>query len=249
MQALSVVIIARNEEHVIAKAISSAKTISNNIILADSGSNDNTITIATELGAQVIHIEWQGFGPAKHTATNHAAHAWVLSLDADEIITPALATEINSLSLNNINQVFYLKFRNHLGDQPIYHGAWGKDKHVRLFNKTFANWDNAPVHEQLAFNGAASFKTLNAFLHHQVCTNKEEYIKKTKHYAELMAKKYYQKGKRANWLRPYLSSFFTFIKEYIVGLGFLDGSAGWFIAKTNASYTFNKYKLLRAYYT
>jgi len=245
MKSLSVVIICKNEAGIIGRTLLSLQGISDNIIVYDNGSTDDTIQIVRQSGAEVHEGAWEGFGKTKKKATSLAKYDWVLSLDADEAIDEKLKRSIQQLKLDDENRVYELRFRNFMGNRYLRYGEWGGDKHIRLFNRKKVNWDDAPVHEQLVIPENAVVQRLPGYVLHQTFENIKEYESKMINYARLNAEKYQQQGKKASWFRMRLAPGFTFLKFYIFKLGFLDGRAGYISARMTAHYTFLKYSKLR----
>ncbi len=242
---ISVVIITKNEAHIIANTLQSLRTVCNDIVIVDSGSTDNTVQICKQFNATVIETGWGGYGINKNKGIEAAKNDWILSLDADEAIDEELQQSILQLGLQDENEVFNFRFKNFFGTKWIRFGEWGFDKHIRLFNRKKVQWNNAAVHENLLFPVAVKISKINGNILHYTVQNQQEYDAKTDHYARMNAKKYDEAGKKANFFKQYFSPVFAFIQHYIFRLGFLDGPEGFIIAKTTARYTFLKYWYLK----
>lgn len=242
---LSVVIICRNEAAIIGKTIAAAKACTDDIVVVDSGSTDGTQAIVTSLGARLIETGWEGYGPNKNKGVAAAQHDWILSIDADEIPDETLQAELQQLSFTDISVVYNIRFRVFLGQQMIRFGEWSNDRHIRLYNRRHGGWNDAAVHEGLVFPAETSTVTLKGYIHHYTSRNIADFATKTVNYAMLNAQKYHQQGKRAGWLKCRLAPAFSFVKNYLFRLGFLDGEAGYTVAKMNAWYTWLKYARLR----
>ena len=243
---LSVVIICRNEAHIIGKTIAAAQRFSNDVVVVDSGSTDGTQNIVTNVGAKLIETGWEGYGINKNKGVAAAMHDWILSIDADEIVDDVLIEQMQTLSLSDISVVYNICFRAFLGDDMIRYGEWWNDQHIRLYNRTYTRWDEAAVHEGLVF--PANTKTLTikqGHIHHYTSKNIEDFAAKTINYAMLNAEKYFRQGRKANWLQCRVAPAFSFVKNYLLRLGFLDGEPGYTVAKMNAWYTWLKYTRLR----
>jgi glycosyltransferase involved in cell wall biosynthesis len=240
---LSVVIIAKNEANNIAPCIESAGLISDDIIVVDSGSNDGTQEIAIKANASVHLIKWQGYGNSRNTGADHAKCDWIFALDADERISKALSNAIKEID-NPQQQIIYgCRRRNYYGKKMLRYGEWGNDTTYRLYNKNFAHWDDAMVHESLTAAGTEK-KLLPGYLEHYTIKNLQEFRVKLEQYAGLQARNFYEQGKRASFFKRFFSPTVNFLSGYIFKLGFLDGHAGFEIAKMNAHYTWLKYNLL-----
>jgi len=242
---ISVVIICKNESMRIAKCIQSVSSISDDIVVYDSGSTDGTQQKIKDSGARLIEGEWLGFGLTKKKATEMAKHDWILNLDADELPDETLQQNLQNISLDDPSIVYKLKFKNFLGDQHLRFGEWGNDKHIRLFNKTKVQWNEAKVHESLVIPEGITVKELPGYILHYTVQNVAEYAAKTIRYGLLNAEKYHQAGIKSSVIKIYLAPIFAFIKYYFFFLGFLDGVAGLTCARMTAFYTFIKYARLK----
>jgi glycosyltransferase involved in cell wall biosynthesis len=245
MQAISVVIVCRNEANVIGATLRSLEGLTDDILVYDNGSTDSTIEVARSHKARVEQGSWEGFGKTKKKASNFAKYDWILSLDADEAIDEELKNSILALRLPDESTVFDLKFKNFLGDKPLKYGEWGGDRHIRLFNRKKVNWDEAQVHERLILPPGVKIQKLEGYVLHHTMKDMNEYARKVVNYARLNAEKYYLQGKKANWFKIRMSPAFNFLFYYLIKLGFLDGREGFICAKMTAYYTFLKYSRLR----
>jgi glycosyltransferase involved in cell wall biosynthesis len=245
MQALSVVIVCKNEAAVIGKTLQSLQGLTDDIVVYDNGSTDDTITIARQFPVRVYEGIWEGFGKTKNTAIALARHDWILNIDADEAIDEKLKNSILVLSLNNDEIIYEIKFKNFFGDKWLKYGEWGNDWHIRFFNRKKVSWNEAPVHEELVYTEVISINKLKGNILHHTAINLEKYKEKLEKYAELNAKKYFENGKKAGPAKKYLSAFFSFMQNYVFRAGFLDGKAGYQCAVLMAGYTYNKYARLK----
>ncbi len=244
MQKISVVIICKDEEDEIGRTLESLVGLTDDIVVLDNGSTDNTKNIVRDLGARLVEESWEGFGKTKNKATRLAKYDWILNLDADESIDEELKNSLLNLPLQNDDEVFEIKFKNFFGDTYLRFGEWGSDRHIRLFNRRKVNWDEAIVHEGLIFTPGIRIKKIKGFVLHHTVKNKAEFANKMLRYGLLNAEKYAREGKRSSWVRIYLAPIFTFIKYYVLRLGFLDGRAGFICAKMSSYYTHIKYARL-----
>lgn len=242
---VSVVIISLNAAATIQKTIRSARRLTDDVVVVDSGSTDGTTQLALAEGARLVAMPWQGYGANKNRGNAEARHDWVLSLDADEELSDELTTAIRSTDLAQKGKAYRVKRLNYLNQHPVYHGEWSNDWTTRLFNRTEVRWDDTPVHENLLIPDCVSLIKLTGWLHHYTAPDIETYQQKLDRYADLAAHKYLASGKQAPAYKIYLSPVFSFIKHYVVRGGWLDKKAGWQIALAHAGYTFRKYKKLR----
>jgi len=241
---ISVVIITSNEAHIIANTLQSLQAVTNDIVIVDSGSTDETVNICRQFNATVIETNWAGYGINKNKGIAAAKYDWILSLDADEAIDAALQDELLQLTLTNDKEVFDIRFRNFFCKKWIRFGEWGHDWHIRLFNRKKVQWNNADVHENLVFPEGVSITRLKGNILHYTVHDKQAYFTKMDNYARMNAEKYFAAGKRSNLFKQYFSPVFAFWLHYIFRFGFLDGKEGYIIARTTARYTFLKYMYL-----
>lgn len=231
---LSVVIISKNEEHNIARCLSSVLGWVDEVIVYDSGSTDQTIQIANKMGARVISGEWLGFGLTKRKAALLSRNDWVLSIDADEEVSEFLRLELQEkLSQLDPETAYAVPRRSRYLKTWIRFGGWYPDHQVRVFNKKFSMWNESSIHEKVEAKKTLFFvKDLNHYvfknISHQVLTNDR--------YSTLLAEKMFKENKKFNWFHFFTKPTVKFIECYILKLGFLDGYAGYVIAR-NASYS------------
>jgi glycosyltransferase involved in cell wall biosynthesis len=245
MQKLSVVIVCKNGVNVIAETIKSFSGLTDDVLVYDNGSIDGTQEVVKGSGAKLVEGSWEGFGKTKNKANELAKYNWILSLDADEAIDDELKKNLLQLELVDERKIYEFKFKNFIGEKWLRFGEWGDDKHIRLFNKTKIKWNNADVHESLVLPQDVNIIALGGYVLHKTATNTRDYEKKMRSYADLNADKYFKQGKRSGVFKMFFSAVFSFVKNYLFKLGFLDGATGFQCAKINASYTFLKYKKLR----
>jgi glycosyltransferase involved in cell wall biosynthesis len=244
MNPISVVIITKNEAGTLVKSIPLLKQISNDIIVIDNNSTDQTVTIATAYGCRVYQKEWTGYGANKNKGIQLARYNWILSVDGDEIPDQQLINAIKALAYDHDKTVYDIAFKTYFGSKLIRFGNWGRDHHIRLFNKRHVKWTETPVHETLLLPQNAAVKKLDGNLHHYSVKNREEYQKKTIHYSQLSALKYLKAGKKSGFVKMYLAPLFHFVKTYLFLLGFLDGKEGFIISRMAFKNTWLKYYYL-----
>jgi len=228
---LSIVIITKNEEKFIFDALKSA-VFADEVVILDSGSEDQTCNIAKKIGARVEQQAWLGFGAQKNKAVELADNDWVFVLDADERITPELRDEIIFTLKNPQFDGYRIARLNNFFGKNIRHCGLYPDYSIRLFNRQKGKFNDVPVHESVQIQGNTD-KLKNHMLHLAFDTV-EEFSNKQKKYAELS-----QKDK--NLIKAFISPIWTFLKIYIIRLGFVEGWRGFIIAKVYAQYTFWKY--------
>lgn len=241
---ISVVIIAKDEAHIISQTIQSVKPLTDDILVCDTGSIDATVPIAIKSGASVIELNWRGYGETKNEANDHALYDWILQIDADEVADEELIKEIQKINLKNPKQIFTVKRKNYFQKKRIRFGPWRKDYPIRLFNRTEAEWNTDDVHEKLTYAPSCVVSTLKGSLHHYTVQSEKEFEERMSKYGMKSGEKYFKQGVKGARYKQFLSPGFTFFKDFFIKLGFLDGIEGWIIATINAKYTRIKYQTL-----
>jgi glycosyltransferase involved in cell wall biosynthesis len=250
MSTLSVIIITKNEEANIHRCLESVKW-ANEIVVLDSGSTDNTLNICREYTDKVFQTDWPGFGPQKNRALEKATQDWVLSIDADEVLSTELIEEIKSLLVQPSSTLKAYRIRriSSFCGKWIRFGEWRKDQPLRLFKRISACFDNALVHESIQFiNPNTKIGLLKNFMWHYTYQNLSQIIQKIDLYSSYSAEMKFKKGQKSNLLIALLRSSWSFFKGYVLKLGFLDGREGFLLAVSNAMGVFYRYaKLIYLY--
>ena len=241
-QRISTTVITYNEADNIADCLESILPVSDEIIVIDSGSTDDTVRIARQYTDKVTVTDWPGFGPQKQRALEQATGDWVLSIDADERITPYLAREINHrLSGKPAAEAFKLPWAVTIYGKRLDFGRSARAP-LRLFRRDGASFTNALVHETIRLPEAARIHTLRGRLTHYTHRDYGHALAKSAQYSWLSAQQKAEKGKRTRTLLyPTLRAITTFLQVYILRLGFLDGPVGYLMAVTYAQSSFNTY--------
>ena len=239
---LSVAIIACNEAHRIARCLQSV-SFADQIVVLDSGSTDDTVTIARGLGADVeVTPDWPGFGPQKNRALARCRYRWVLSIDADEQVSDALAAEILRVLREAPAEAtvagYWLRRSSRYCGQVIRHGLWGNDRVLRLFERQRGRFTDARVHESLVCDGET--RVLEGILVHDSVDSPEDARSKARRYAFLGAEALRARG-RGGSLQGGVHAGWSFVRGYLLRAGFLDGRFGLTLARLNAAGTFWKY--------
>jgi glycosyltransferase involved in cell wall biosynthesis len=239
---LSVIVITKNEASNLADCLTSV-AFANETIVLDCGSTDETVAIAARMGAQVhTTSDWPGFGRQKNRALDLARGEWVLSIDADERITPELAREIQQAMKSSTSSYFDMPRRTSFCGQWIDHCGWSPDRVTRLFRRGSARFNEHLVHEslQVAQSSTPTASFGHPLLHFSYPTP-NHYWDKLKIYSEAWAKQKYLEGRRASVGRAMASATVAFVRSYIIRRGFLDGSMGFVVCQMQAQATFYKY--------
>lgn len=243
---LSVTLITLNEERTIRDCLESVR-FADEIILVDSGSRDQTLSIAGEFQARVFQEPWQGFSAQKNSAQDKASGHWILNIDADERVTPALREEIQQvLRVGTDCAGFKVPRKNFFCGQWIKHGGWYPNYQLRLYRKEAGHFALREVHEQVEVLGRVG--TLANPLEHYTYRSISDYLQRMDRYSELSAIQYLHEGKKVSWPEILFRSFFTFNKMWVLQRGFLDGANGLVLAALYSCYTFSKYAKLKELY-
>lgn len=233
------VIIANNASLRIGEVVGAARQVSDDILVLDSGSDDNTVEIASDLGARVFHQDWLGYSATKNIGNGLAHHDMILSIDSDEVLSQELIDTINELDFAP-RTIYELDRANYFNGKRIRFSHWSPDHIPRLFNRKEAHWKGDFVHEKLAFNPAFNSKLLQGKLIHYSYENYPQRVSKVKNYSRLSAHERFQNGKRTNYIWAVCSSISKFFITYFIHLGVLDGKEGLQIAFTDAFQTWRR---------
>lgn len=243
---LSAVIITYNEEQNISRCLQSLVGIADEIIVVDSASTDKTCSIAEQYSAKIIQHPFAGFAAQKNFAAQSATHNWVLSLDADEVLSEELKSAILQVKSKAECEAYFLKRSTNFCGTFIRHGSWYPDKQCRLWDKTKGDWQGT-IHEKWRlFEPHKKYGTLSGDLLHYSFNSISDYLNMTERYTTLSAQEALQKGKNVSLLKLVLGPKFKFFQDYIIRLGFLDGYAGYIAYRLAANMAFVKYSKIRA---
>lgn len=243
---LSAVIITYNEEQNIGRCLQSLMGIADEIIVVDSASTDKTCSIGEQYGAKIIQHPFAGFAAQKNYAAQSATNNWVLSLDADEVLSEELKSAILQVKNKAEYEAYFLKRSTNFCGTFIRHGSWYPDKQCRLWDKTKGDWQGT-IHEKWRlFEPHKKYGTLSGDLLHYSFNSISDYLNMTERYTTLSAQEALQKGKNVSLLKLILGPKFKFIQDYILRLGFLDGYAGYIAYRLAANMAFVKYSKIRA---
>lgn len=238
---VSATIITMNEEDHIADCLKSARLVADEIIVLDSGSTDRTVEIAKQ-HADIIEVtDWPGFGIQKQRALEKATGDWVLSLDADERITPELAREINHRLAEPDADAYKLPWAVTIYGSRLDFGRSGRAP-LRLFRREGVRFSDALVHERILIPEGRKTRMLRGRLTHYTHRDFGHSLEKSAKYAWLGSLEKHRKGKKTRtMIYPTLRGLMTFVQVYFIRFGFLDGAVGYLTAITYAQVTFNKY--------
>lgn len=241
---LSVIIITKNEQELIRDCLQSVAW-ADEIIVVDSGSSDNTLAICREFTTHIlINDNWQGFGYQKNLALQQATGEWVLSLDADERVTPELQQKIQQAMKESSYVAYEMPRLAYFMGKEMRHGGWWPDYVLRLFLREKAQFSNDIVHERVLAEGVVG--RINSPLLHYSYTNLEQVLVKNNQYSTAAAIKAHSQGKQSSLGKALIRAGWTFLRAYIVRAGFLDGQEGFIAAVSKAEETY--YRQLKLSY-
>ena len=242
MNLLSACLITFNEEHNLRRVLNSVQGVADEIVVVDCGSKDRTAEIARDHGAKLVTHSWTNFAEQKNIAAAAASHDWILSLDADEELSPELRDGLLAWKQKAPQFAVYEFARRtwYLGAW-INHTGWYPDFQRRLFQRGAAQFSGI-IHEALRFKGKPG--RLNGDLLHYTVRSLEEHEQKVEQYTTLAAQQMFAAGRRTWRAAMWLASPWSWFNNYVLRLGFLDGYRGWAISRMAARGTRLKFKKL-----
>lgn len=239
MPTLSAIIIARNEARNIVACVESLAFCDERIVL-DGGSSDGTAQLAAQAGATVVSsVEWHGFGHQKNLALSHATGDWVLSVDADEAVSPTLASEITQAIASATYNAYEMPRLSKFCGRPMRHSGWYPDHVLRLFRRGRARFSDDLVHERVICEGAIG--RLKEPLLHDPVQRLEDSLSRMDRYSTASAAMIVASGRRVGFSTGILHGLWTFFRTYVLRAGFLDGREGFLLAVANAEGTYYRY--------
>ena len=237
---LSVIVITKNEAAVIERCLQSVAW-ADEIVICDTASSDGTADIARRLGARVeVTADWPGFGPQKNRALALATGDWVLSLDADEWVTPELRADIErAIAAPDRLPAYRMPRLSSYCGRTMRHSGWWPDHVTRLFQRGAARFSDDLVHERLVVDGVTG--SLTAPLHHEAIRDLDDAIGKMAAYSTAGAAMLHARGKSASLASAIVHGAWTFVRTYVLRAGFLDGREGFMLAVSNAEGAYYRY--------
>jgi glycosyltransferase involved in cell wall biosynthesis len=239
---LSVTVITKNEAADIGAALSSV-TWADEIVVVDSHSSDRTVEIARQYTSRIVVRDWPGYVGQKNHAAAIASHDWILSLDADERVTPELAREIQSRLAGDLREAAFRMPRVtwHLG-RWVRTTDWYPDYQVRLYDRRAAEWTGRYVHEAVTVRGATG--ELRGELQHYAYRDIADHLETIDRYTSYAAQQMHEQGRRAGVAQIAGHPPLAFLRNYIVHGGIRDGVPGFIISALNAYYVLLKFAKL-----
>lgn len=243
---ISAVIITFNEANNIERCLDSLAAVADEIVVVDSFSTDGTDQLCLAKGVRFVQHPFDGHIEQKNYALAQAKHPVVLSLDADEALSPTLRQSILSAKANWQADGYTMNRLTNYCGQWIHHSGWYPDRKLRLFDRRLAQWGGTNPHDRVALHTALPTRHLMGDLwHYSYYTVAEHYARADK-YATIAASALAARGKKSYWFNLWLNPALKFLRNYVLKRGFLDGKAGWTICCIAALETHWKYKRLRA---
>lgn len=244
MTNVTVVILTKNEEMNIVGVLASAKTVSDSVLIVDSGSIDRTVELAQKYGAKIVFREWDNdFSAQRNYALEYVDTEWVLYLDADERLDERLISEIKQVVETGSAAMYRFIRRNSAFGKDFKYGVLGPDSVIRLFPKDKVKWQDK-VHERPV--GDLPVITLKGHMKHYTYRTFEQYVQKMNQYSSIGAQNYYDKHKKVSLIGDFVfRPAFAFLKMYVLKKGFLEGWLGFVLCLSYANYTLNKYVKLK----
>ena len=233
MNQFSILIITYNEEKIIGRCIDAVSKISNDIVVVDAYSEDKTAEIAKSKGAKVFFKKWAGYSEAKNFGAGKCKNDWIISLDADEIVSKKFIKNIKKIKPVD-NVIYQINIKGNFLGKWVYFSGWYPSWKKRIYNKKYFYWNNAVVHESLEGEIKFDLKKIKGDILHYSYVDSDDIKSKSDQYARLLAENMIKNNIKPGKLKRLLGSQFKFINTYIFKLGFLDGKAGYLIAKMNA---------------
>lgn len=242
---LSVILITRNEAHNLEACLKSLQGLADEIVVVDTRSSDETVAIAQRFGATVSQPDdWPGFGPQKNRALALATRPWILSIDADERVTPELAAEIQQAMARNDFAAYTMGRLSWYCGKFIQHAGWRPDYVLRLFRRDCAQFSNDLVHERVMTQQPVG--QLHHHLLHYSYQDFSQVLAKVDAYSSAAAQQAFNRGERGSMGKAIGHGAWAFVRTYVLRAGFLDGAHGLALAISNAQTSYYKYVKLWA---
>lgn len=236
---LSVILITKNEAELVERCLASVAW-ADEIVVLDSGSTDATVEICRRHTEKVFVTDWPGFGPQKNRALDLATGDWVLSIDADEELTPGLADEIRrTLAQPGASAGYTLARLSSYCGRFMHHSGWWPDPVLRLFQRGHGRFSDDRVHERVLLDGPLG--ALQGTLLHHSYRSLEQVLSKVNHYSSEGAQALHERGRRASLSTAIGHGLWAFVRTYFFKRGFLDGREGFILAVSNAEGTYYRY--------
>ena len=240
---LSVIIIARNNEPTMRRCLQSVAW-ADEIVVLDSGSSDRTMEISREFTRHVYQTpDFPGHGPQKNRALDRATGQWILSLDSDEWVTPALRADLEgAMKSPGTHAAFRMPRRSSFCGRFMRHSGWWPDYVTRLWRRGTARFSEDHTHDRVIVEGTIG--RLREPVMHEAVTDLEQMLVKINMYSSSSAAIFHRDGRRASMLTALVHGGWAFVRTYFLRLGFLDGREGFMLAVINAENSYYRYAKL-----
>ena len=236
---LTAVIIASNAEATISACVR-ALAFCADVVVGVNGCTDKTEALARSAGARVVAVKWEGYARTKNALLGKVRRGWVLSVDADEVVSPELAAAIRGAVADPAAAAgYWVSRRNYFLGQAITHSGWSPDWQLRLFRAGHGHFSDRRVHEALQVEGET--RKLPGTLDHYTYATVGDYFQRLNVYTSLAAQDRQARGKRASRLRLIFDPGWTFLKMYVIKSGWRDGFPGLVLAALSALNTLVKH--------
>jgi (heptosyl)LPS beta-1,4-glucosyltransferase len=240
---LAVALIVKNESKHLKACLETVHGWVDEIVVLDSGSSDDTESIAREFNANFqVNDNWQGFGPQRRLAQSHVRSDYLFWLDADERVTPELKQSIlDAVRQQKPDTIFQFERLSWVFGRFIKHCGWYPDRVLRLYPTKLTQYDDSLVHEKVQVSSSMKVETLKGDLIHYTYDDMNHYLVKSAGYAKAWAEQREKRGKTSSISQGIVHALACFVKMYIVKAGFLDGKQGFLLSLLSAHSTFVKY--------
>jgi (heptosyl)LPS beta-1,4-glucosyltransferase len=246
MDKISATIITRNEEHNIERCLCSLQGVVDEIIVVDSHSDDHTLDICRKYGCKITSREFSGFGSQRQYATGLTSNNYILSIDADEVISEEMREAILKLKEEGFtHRVYSAEVITYFCGEPVHHSGWHPNDEIRLFNKRYANWNLHDLGERITFSDSLIPQKIGGNIHHYRCANLDELNHKLQREASLRAKIIASKCKRILPTTPTWRSLKEWLNCHFRQAAILDGHKGRMIANYRRLTAYKAYKEAR----
>ncbi len=242
---ISIAIITFNEEKNIGRCLDSVTGLSDDVFVVDSYSTDKTKEICLGKGVRFLEHKFEGHIEQKNYALSQAKNQYVLSLDADESLTDELKKAIQQIKNNwEYDGYIFNRLTNYCG-KWIKHSGWYPDKKLRLWDITKGKWGGENPHDKVIMDSGTRTKNINLDILHYSYYTIDDHLKQVEYFTDINSLAAYKNGKKSSAFKIFYKSVFKFFRDYILKRGFLDGRAGFLIAKISAHATAMKYRKLK----
>ncbi len=246
MSKLSVTILTYNEERRIAECIESVRAIADEIIVVDSMSTDRTVEICRNYGCRISHREFGGYGAMRQYATSLTTNDYVLSIDADEVVSDEMRHSIEQLKKEGFtHRVYSVNRLNFYCGTPVRHCGWYPDPQIRLFDKRYANWNLRDISERVIFRDSVNPEPIHGDLLHYQCVTPEEYRDTQTRHALIKSRVLAVSNPGIGAITPFIRGISAFADMYLRRGGWMDGSVGRNISCEHFRAVRNAYRMAR----